>query len=217
MLDVRNIVKHYGNERVLDGASFQLTAGEALLLLGENGAGKSTLLLVIAGLMRPQEGEIVLNGHNVYEDFTGIKGKIAHVPQEPALIQGLTVQDNLLFWSSAAGLSKSTAARQMQYLVKSLGLEPVLKKKASKLSGGMKKRVNLASSLFCTPLLLLLDEPFANVDSETKTAIYKLLTSYRTAGCAMIIVSHMDEAARRFADRSLTLRAGKLSNTPWEE
>lgn len=213
MLEVRDIVKRYGNEPVLNGVSFQLTAGEALLLLGDNGAGKSTLLLAIAGLLRPQQGEIILNGHNVYQDFTSIKGKIAHVPQEPALIHGLTVQDNLLFWSAAAGLSKSTANRQMQYLVQSLGLEPVLKKRASKLSGGMKKRVNLASSLFCTPLLLLLDEPFANVDSETKTAIYRLLTSYKNAGCAMIIVSHMDEAARRFADRSLTLQAGKLLST----
>lgn len=213
MLEARGIVKRYGNESVLDGVSFQLAAGEALLLLGENGAGKSTLLLVIAGLLHPQQGEVILEGHNVYQDFARVKGKIAHVPQEPALIHGLTVQDNLLFWSGAAGLSKSMANHQMQYLVQSLGLEPVLKKKASKLSGGMKKRVNLASSLFCTPLLLLLDEPFANVDSETKTAIYGLLASYRKAGCAMIIVSHMDEAARRFADRSLTLHGGKLSST----
>lgn len=213
MLEVCCIVKRYGNESVLDGVSFQLAAGEALLLLGENGAGKSTLLLVIAGLLRPQQGKVILDGHNVYQDFAHVKGRIAHVPQEPALIHGLTVQDNLLFWAGAAGLSKSTANRQMQYLVQALGLGPVLKKKASKLSGGMKKRLSLASSLFCTPLLLLLDEPFANVDSETKTAIYRLLASYKKAGCAMIIVSHMDETARRFADCSLTLQGGKLSST----
>lgn len=205
MLEVKNIVKSYGRERVLDGASLKLKQGEVLLLDGENGTGKSTLLLAAAGLLKPDSGTVLYDGRDIYKDRT--KNDIAYVPQEPALISAMTVKANLKFWAEAAGVSK--AQERMDSLISSLGLESVENKKVAKLSGGMKKRTNLAVSLLKPSRLLLLDEPFANVDTSTVEAIYSLLLPMREQGCAMILVSHIDEMARTFSNHMLTLREGR--------
>lgn len=210
MLDVQNITKKFKDELVLDDVSFQLSQGEVILLSGENSSGKTTLLLSAAGLIPVQQGKVILDGWDVQKEPQKLRGQIAYVSQDPSLINSLSVRDNLKYWAAASGLSNQQYKEQSQKLTESLGLESVMGKKINSLSGGMKKRVNLAASLFCTPKLLLLDEPFANVDRETKTAIYALLEGYRKAGCSMILVSHIDKEAGSFADRSLTLQGGKL-------
>ena len=210
MLDVQNLTKKYKNDSILNDVSFRLASGEALLLLGDNGSGKTTLLLSVSGLLPIESGDISLDGRSVLREFSKLRGKISYVSQDPSLLNGLSVKDNLRYWSGISGLSKTLAKQQTQWLVEALGLEPFLHKKISRLSGGMKKRVNLAVSLFSTPRLLLLDEPFANVDRDTKSSIYSLLALYRKSGCCIILVSHIDDEASRFADRCLTLQDGRL-------
>ena len=204
MLEVRHISKKYGGEAVLTDVSLSLMPGQSLLLQGENGTGKTTLLLIIAGLLKPDSGEILLDGKN------DTKGKIAYVPQEPALLNSLSVKDNLRFWGTAAGLSTKAADLRIKSLSELLGLDAAMKKKISTLSGGMKKRVNLAVSLFGNPRLLLLDEPFANVDAETKAAVFGLLNNYLQKGCSLLLVSHSDKDSELFADRALLIENGKL-------
>lgn len=203
----------FGREEVLRDVNLSIRQGEKILLSGENGAGKSTLLLVLAGVRKPERGSLTLGEGLLISGRSGKRrrpGAVAYVPQEPALMKGLTVADNLSFWAQAAKLKKTERRQQIAYLEDVLMLGSVMKKRVERLSGGMQKRVNLAASLFGTPRLLLLDEAFANVDAQSRDAIYELLTRYQQAGCSIVLVSHLDERAEAFADRKLTLEEGVL-------
>lgn len=195
MLNINNLSKTYHKETILRNVSFSLASGELLLIGGDNGAGKSTLLRIIAGLTPPDTGTITLNGQPV-SNRKALAGQIAYVPQEPSFHMRLTVAENLSFWSSINGLSGKKQQEYISNITELLSLEPVLKKKAARLSGGMKKRLNFAISLFSPCKLLLLDEPFANVDASTIQVLTRIIKGKQRSGCAILLVSHTDETNR---------------------
>ena len=192
-LEARNISKFFGQQSVLDNFSFAIEPGECVLVYGPNGAGKSTLLHCLAGVMKPESGEVVVAGRPVWQGrgFERLRRelRIGFLPAENLLFPSLTIAENLsLFMTLAAAM---TSVRDE--LVSRLGLAPYLQKRLVTCSQGVARKVGLARALIGTPQLVLLDEPFAHLDDASIDDLQILLRERREAGAAIVIASHQRE------------------------
>ena len=181
--------------------SLAVEAGEVLGIRGPNGAGKSTLLGLLAGVLRPDRGEIVWG--------EGVRGRIGYVPQELSLYSGLTGLENLRFWAKACGLPGRAVPARSRWLLERLELTEKGGELVSAYSGGMKRRLHLASALMVTPRLLLLDEPTAGADERSAELILDLIGHMRGQGCGVVLTSHRAGELERACGRLLTLEAGR--------
>ncbi len=217
MLSVRNLTKtyHSGGERVtvLRGVNLRVAAGERVALTGESGSGKSTLLHLIAGLDRPDGGEIKLTGTSV-ADLTEAgraalrRDRIGLVFQQFNLIPSLTVEDNLVFQSRIAGRHDTSWHAE---LVERLGLGGLLKRYPEQLSGGQQQRVAIGRALAARPLLLLADEPTGNLDEATADDVLALARDLvARTGCGFLMVTHSAHLAATL-DRQVNLSAGVIA------
>ena len=186
MLEIRQICKSFGRQQVLKDVNMTVQDGECVGIAGANGAGKSTLLEIIAGGIRPDAGEIYLNGEPV--SGAALAAGIGFVPQENPLFEELSVKDNLELWYEG---KKDVIERDMEEGTLSvLGISSFYNKRVSRLSGGMKKRLSIACALAGEPELLVLDEPGAALDIEAKSAIIRYLKEYAGEGHSVVIASH---------------------------
>lgn len=199
------ISKKYGQVNALNNISFSLSRGEILGLFGRNGSGKSTLLDIVALASKPDEGHIDFDGDDVYTKLTSIRRRIGYVPQEIALFEELTVHENLLCWSRLPGKKAKTRAQEV---AKKLNLSEILDKRVSALSGGMKRRVNLAVALLGETELLVLDEPFAGVDTDNTDIIEELMKDMAKNGITQIVSGHSPEQLIPLVDRVMVLSDG---------
>jgi ABC-type multidrug transport system ATPase subunit len=183
--------------------SLQLEAGRFYVLRGENGAGKSTLLRMIAGLSAPTEGAIRIFGLKT-KDALARMGYMAHAP---LLYDELSGMENLLFFGQMYGIG---SAGPLEEAIRRVGLDPALTRRVGQYSQGMRQRLSLARAVFHRPELLLLDEPFSNVDPESAAQIAKLLGEMRSAGNTILLVTHQLGLLSRMADEFLVLSAGEL-------
>jgi putative ABC transport system ATP-binding protein len=217
VLSVRNLTKtyHSGGERVtvLRGVNLSVAAGERVALTGESGSGKSTLLHLIAGLDRPDDGEIKLTGTSV-ADLTEAgraalrRDRIGLVFQQFNLIPSLTVEDNLVFQSRIAGRHDTSWHDE---LVERLGLGGLLKRYPEQLSGGQQQRVAIGRALAARPLLLLADEPTGNLDEATADDVLALARDLvARTGCGFLMVTHSAHLAATL-DRQVNLSAGVIA------
>ena len=181
--------------------SLAVEAGEVLGILGPNGAGKSTLLGLLAGVLRPDRGEIRWG--------EGVRGRVGYVPQELSLYSGLTGLENLRFWAKACGLPGRAVPARSRWLLERLELTEKGSELVSAYSGGMKRRLHLASALMVTPRLLLLDEPTAGADERSAELILDLIGHMRGQGCGVVLTSHRAGELERACGRLLTLEAGR--------
>ena len=179
ILRAEGLCKSYGTVNALCEVSFSLKRGEVLGLFGLNGSGKSTLLDIVALAAKPDAGQIIFDGLDVNSNLTAVRRRIGYVPQEIALFEELTVCENLLCWSKLPG--KKAKARAVEVAEK-LNLHEIYGKKVAELSGGMKRRVNLAVALLGDPELMVLDEPFAGVDTDNTDGIEKVLKEMAERG-----------------------------------
>lgn len=202
--EIRNLGLHYqrGGRAVLKGLSLSFHKGEILGIRGENGAGKSTLLKALAGIMPYSEGEIVLAPET--------KGQLSYLPQDLSLYESLTAMENLYFYGKIQGLPKKVIFTRASWLLKELGLEEKAEERLSALSGGMKRRVHLASALMKRPAILLLDEPTVGCDNESYERILSLLRKMKAQGTAMLLISHGRGELEEIADRIVYLEDGKI-------
>ena len=208
MLEVKNLSKRFGEKTVLHNVSFSLPAGKTLVILGDNGAGKSTLLQILAAMLSPDGGELRFDGTNLLTDPKSFRRRMNYIPQEPALYEDLSVGENLRFWADMSGLSAAEQRETLPVLAQRFGLTTEEKTTVRKLSGGMKRRLNLCIGLFREPELLLLDEPTAHVDAKTRTVILEALQGLKQAGKTIVYVTHLREEARHLADFVLLLDEG---------
>ncbi|HKF55193.1 MAG TPA: ABC transporter ATP-binding protein [Blastocatellia bacterium] len=210
MLEARNLHKTYRDLVAVDGVSLVAGAGETVGLLGPNGAGKTTTVSIIAGLIRPNRGEVLIEGRTLAGDTDPIKRRIGLVPQDLALYDELPARDNLALFGALYGLDRSTLKRAMAEVLELVGLADRAKDKVGTFSGGMKRRLNLAAALMHDPQILLLDEPTVGVDPQSRNAIFDNLETLKSRGKTLIYTTHYMEEAERLCDRIVIIDHGKV-------
>lgn len=210
MLEVRALKKVYGNIVAVDAISLYISKGETLGLLGPNGAGKTTTVAMIAGLLRPDSGEVLIEGRALRGDTDPIKRKIGLVPQDIALFDELTARDNLAFFGALYGLNGASGKRASAEALELVGLTDRAKDKVGTFSGGMKRRLNLAAALLHDPEILLLDEPTVGVDPQSRNAIFDNLETLKKRGKTLLYTTHYMEEAERLCERLVVIDHGKV-------
>lgn len=204
-LRARSLTKSYGARTALRAVSFELAPGELVAVIGPNGAGKTTLLSILAGVLKPTEGEIA---HS--------PGAIGWVPQQPALYSKLSVAENLRLF---ARLEKLAAPeRAVARMLAQTGLEDQAEQEAGQLSGGSRQRVNIGIGLLCEPVALLLDEPSASLDPRQRERLWQFVGTLTARGTTVVFSTHNVAEVERYADRVLVLADAELlfTGTPAE-
>ncbi len=217
-VETRNIKRHFGDVRAVDGVSLATKEGEFLVLLGPSGCGKTTFLRMIAGLEPPTAGEILIGGQ-VVNDLPPRARKIAMVFQSYALYPHMTVFKNIAFPLKAQGVRKDLIPQKVEWAASLLGIERLLHRKPRELSGGERQRVALARALVREPLVFLLDEPLSNLDAKLRASARDELQQFqRRIGITTIYVTHDQIEAMGLGDRIAVMQAGKVRQigTPQE-
>jgi len=210
MLEVRNLKKRYGSLAAVDGISLKAAAGETVGLLGPNGAGKTTTVSMIAGLLRPDTGEVLIEGRPLAGDSDPIKRRIGLVPQDLALYDELSALENLHLFAALYDLNSARAKPAIESALELVGLSDRIKDRVKTFSGGMKRRLNLAAALLHDPQILLLDEPTVGVDPQSRNAIFDNLETLKKRGKTLLYTTHYMEEAERLCDRVVIIDHGKV-------
>lgn len=210
LLEVRGLFKAFAAIRAVDSVSFKIQAGELYGLLGPNGAGKTTTISMIAGLLKPDAGEVIVAGAPFWSDPQRAKGIMGVVPQELALYDELSGRENLEFWGRLAGLTAGEAKARAQELLNGLSLADRAKDAVKTYSGGMKRRINLGCALLHRPKLLLLDEPTVGIDPQARLNILEFIRGLKKSGTAILYTTHYLEEAETLCDRIGIIDHGKL-------
>jgi phospholipid/cholesterol/gamma-HCH transport system ATP-binding protein len=222
MIEFRHVYKYFDDEAVLKDISFKIKPGETKIILGESGSGKSTILKLILGLIRPDSGQILIEGKDITKvlehDLVAIRNNIGMVFQEGALFDSLSVRENVGYRLAEEGKKdEAEIESEVLQLLGFVGLEDAIDKMPAELSGGMKRRVGIARALMGTPKVVLYDEPTAGLDPITKRTIVELMIKLRdTEGVTSVFVTHdlysasiiATEYASADTDGNLYFRAG---------
>lgn len=211
MIEVRGLVKELGPTRVLDGLSFVAPTGQITGLLGPNGAGKSTTMRVLATLLRPTAGTVLVAGIDVVDDPDGVRRHIGLVTEEPGLYDRLTVREHLEFFGAAQGLTPSELDKRFDLVVEALVLGAELDKRAGQLSKGNRQKVSLGRAIIHDPPVLLLDEPTSGLDVMATAGLEDLLVADEITGDKTVLLStHRLDEAERLADRVVGIVEGRV-------
>jgi ABC-2 type transport system ATP-binding protein len=208
----------YGQRRILDGISVAVRAGEALAVVGPNGSGKSTLLKVIAGVREADAGRVRLGGLERREDPRRYARQVGWSPQQSGLYEELTIEENLRLFGRLQGLWGEQLRRQVQWVMNRLGLLERARQRVDTLSGGWKQRVSVAAALVHNPIVVLLDEPTASLDSESRERLLTDIYRLREEGCTVLLATHRSDEIAMVCDRVVQLEHGQLiSNNPMNQ
>ncbi len=212
VLEVRRLAFAYGARRALDGLSFAVRRGEVFGFLGPNGAGKTTALSCLIGLLDGWEGDILLDGRSVRPAREpGVRARFGYVPQEIALYGELSARENLAFFGRMAGLRGAALAAACARALDVAGLTERARDRVEGFSGGMKRRINLAVALLHEPAILLLDEPTAGVDPQSRNHLFEALLALKAGGTTILYTTHSMEEVERLCDRILILNDGRAA------
>jgi ABC-type multidrug transport system ATPase subunit len=206
-ITANNISKHYGDKAALEDITFSIGRGELFGFIGPDGAGKTTLFRLITSLLIPDSGTLTVEGLDTVKDFVNLRKILGYMPGRFSLYQDLTVEENLRFF---AGIFKTTPEANYE-LVKDIysQIEPFKKRKAGKLSGGMKQKLALSCALIHKPEVLILDEPTTGVDAVSRIEFWEMLAKLRQSGITIVVSTpYMDEASR--CDRVALIQNGKI-------
>jgi ABC-2 type transport system ATP-binding protein len=202
--------KTYGDLAAVSDVSFTLRPGELVGLLGPNGAGKTTTVSMIAGLVVPTSGQVLIDGAPLSGDTDPKKRKIGMVPQDLALYDELSALANLRFFGALYNLDAAALDRAIESSLQLVGLSERARDRVGTFSGGMKRRLNLAASLLHDPDILLLDEPTVGVDPQSRNAIFANLDALKARGKALLYTTHYMEEVERLADRVVIIDDGRV-------
>lgn len=227
LLDAKDLCKSYKERRVVDHVSLQVQPGEIVGLLGPNGAGKTTSFYMVAGLVRPDEGEVRFCGQDISGLPMHLRARLGmgYLPQEESIFRKLSVEDNLLaILETRADLSRRQRKTKAEELMERFNITRLRKSQAIQLSGGEKRRLTIARALATSPKLLMLDEPFAGVDPIAVQDIQHIVASLReTDGLSILITDHNVRETLGIVDRAYILfegrvikqgKAGEIANDP---
>ncbi|HTH61797.1 MAG TPA: nodulation factor ABC transporter ATP-binding protein NodI [Paraburkholderia sp.] len=203
------VIKHYGNRRVVDNLSFEVRPGECFGLLGPNGAGKTTTLRMLLGIVAPDAGRIRLNGEPVPARARIARARVGVVPQFDNLDPDFTVRENLLVFGRYFGLSGAETRALVAPLLEFARLESKANARVGELSGGMRRRLTLARALVNDPDVLVMDEPTTGLDPQARHLIWERLRSLLARGKTILLTTHFMEEAERLCDRVCVIEEGR--------
>ena len=206
---IEGLTKKYKDVVAVDNLNLSVHKGELFSLLGVNGAGKTTTIKMLSCLTQPTSGDAFLNGKSICKDTAAVKSIIAVSPQEIAVAPGLSVRENLELMCGVHGFTKDKQNAEIAELTELLGLESVIKKKASKLSGGWQRRLSIAMALISKPEILFLDEPTLGIDVLARSDLWDLIRSLKEK-VTIILTTHYMEEAEALSDRIAIMKDGKL-------
>ncbi|HXI02426.1 MAG TPA: ABC transporter ATP-binding protein [Candidatus Saccharimonadales bacterium] len=209
-LCVEDVAYSYGKSRAVEKVAFEVQPGEIFGLLGPNGAGKTTTIAMISGLLRPESGRILVFGREPSARSGEARSRMGVVPQEIALYEELTARENLGFWGRVYGLSGGDLSGAVTKALDLVGLSDRAGERVGKLSGGLKRRLNLAVGLVHAPDLILLDEPTVGIDPQARLHILGVVKEQAAAGRAVLYTSHYLEEAEQLCDRLAVVDHGRV-------
>jgi lipopolysaccharide export system ATP-binding protein len=217
-LQARELRKAYRGRTVVDHVDLDVVQGEVVGLLGPNGAGKTTTFYILVGLARPDAGQVLLNGEDITDLPMYIRARngISYLPQEPSVFRKLTVEENLLAVLETLPLTPEQRRDRMEESLAQMGLETVRANPAQTLSGGERRRLEIARSLVLRPLFILLDEPFSGIDPLTVVELQKLIRGLKAGGIGVLMTDHNVRETLRVTDRAYIINNGRIfrSGTP---
>ena len=208
MLTLEHVRKAYGTTVAVDDLSLTVRRGEVLGLLGPNGAGKSTTVNLAVGLLAPDAGRVVIDGGNPRSP--SVRARLGVAPQALALYDLLSGTENLRFFGEMYGLAGAALRNRVEWSLQFVGLTDRARDRVAEYSGGMKRRLNLASALVHDPELVLLDEPTVGVDPQSRNQIFENILDLKRQGCTLIYTTHYMEEAARLCDRVAIVDKGRL-------
>jgi len=216
-----DISKSYRGRRVVNGISLQMEAGEVVGLLGPNGAGKTTTFYMIVGLVAPDSGRVLFNDNDITAVPMYLRARsyrISYLPQEPSVFRKLTVEENILAVLESQPLSWQQRRSRMEELLDQLGLGRIRKNRGYALSGGERRRVEIARCLCISPNFILLDEPFSGIDPIAVLDLQKIIFDLKAAGIGILITDHNVRETLSVTDRAYIINQGRIfrSGTPDE-
>ena len=209
MLSLVDVEKRFGSIRAVDGLSLRIERGEVFGLLGPNGAGKTTAISMVLGLLAPDSGTIEIEGKGSTRN-PAVRRSIGVAPQTLALYDDLSAEENLVFFASLYGVGRGSGKKKADELLRLVGLEDRAGDRVKGFSGGMKRRLNLAAALVGDPELLLLDEPTAGVDPQSRQNIVDAVLAMRERGRTIVYTTHFMEEAQRVCGRVGIMDKGRL-------
>ncbi len=208
-VEVASLTKRFAALTAVDGLSFSVARGEIFGLVGPDGAGKTTVMRMLAGVMRPDAGTVILDGVDVVSDPELAKRHLSYMPQRFGLYEDLTVDENIRFYADLFGIARGLREERAKRLLAASGMEPFRGRLAGKLSGGMKQKLGLTCSLIHAPKAVLLDEPTTGVDPVSRRDFWRILYSLLGEGVTIVIATaYLDEAER--CHRLALLDRGRL-------
>jgi ABC-2 type transport system ATP-binding protein len=217
-IEITDIHKKYKDAftPALDGFSFFVKPQQIVGLLGPNGAGKTTCINILCGLVNPDAGTAQIAGKDCIKQMTAIRRTIGMVPQQIALFGNLTAMENFQYIGRLYGLGNTAINKRAHHLVERMGLEKHADKRIKAYSGGMKRRANIIASLLHEPELLILDEPTAGVDVQSRAMIHDFIKEYQQQGKTILYTSHLLDEAEQLCDEVVIIDEGKfvISGTP---
>jgi ABC-2 type transport system ATP-binding protein len=210
ILTCEGLRRAFGAIQAVDGIGFEIGPGETYGLLGPNGAGKTTTISMIAGLLRPDAGEITVAGERMTPTSTHAKAEVGLVPQDLAIYPDLTARENLVFFARLYGLDATRRHQRCDEVLDVIGLAERADDRADTFSGGMKRRLNIGIGLLHEPRLLILDEPTVGVDPQSRNAILESVEHLAIKGMAVLYTTHYMEEAERLCDRIAIVDEGRI-------
>jgi lipopolysaccharide export system ATP-binding protein len=211
-LQAVELSKSYRGRKVVDDVELEIGQGEVVGLLGPNGAGKTTTFYIIVGLARPDSGRVLLNGEEITDlpMYLRARSGISYLPQEPSVFRQLTSEENLLAVLETLPLTSEQQRDRLEELLVQMGLETVRQSKAYTLSGGERRRLEIARSLTLQPSFILLDEPFSGIDPLTVKDLQEIIRELSRSGIGVLITDHNVRETLSVTDRAYILRNGKI-------
>ena len=212
ILRADNIIKYYGKKAVVKGVSVQVKQGEIVGLLGPNGAGKTTCFYMMVGLVKPNEGAVYLNDLNITKlpMYKRAQLGLGYLAQEASVFRKMTIEDNLLSVLEMTKLSKKEQQEKCESLLDEFGLQPVRKNMGGLLSGGERRRTEIARALATNPKFILLDEPFAGVDPIAVEDIQQIVATLKDKNIGILITDHNVHETLQITDRAYLLFEGNI-------
>ena len=213
IIEINNLSKSYGKTKALDNVSFNVERGELFGLIGPDGAGKTTMFRLLTTLLTPDEGSATVDGRDIVKDYLNIRSQVGYMPGRFSLYPDLTVEENLEFFAALFGVTVKESYDLIAPIYRQI--EPFRKRRAGKLSGGMKQKLALSCALIHRPNVLFLDEPTTGVDAVSRREFWDMLSQLKTQGITILVSTpYMDEASR--CDRIALCNEGHILgvNTP---